>query len=110
MGEDLRSKVAALDIDNSCRRITPQIASEPPRKLKPSASAPVLNNRATAGGFYPQGHSPSAGSSSLGSRSLGCTDSEASTTATLGNQAAPRSKGHAGASSPLKAAAAAALA
>jgi len=126
--EDLRSKVAALEIDNSCRRITPQIANEPPRpKLKTSASAPTLQSRvpfdpgATRGGrvthgaFPPQGQtSPSAGSS-YGSH--GAADSDASTAATFGNQPlqkSPKAMGNAGYtagdSSSLKAAAAAALA
>eukprot|EP00439_Symbiodinium_sp_Y106_P081901 s470_g21.t1 len=40
--EELRCKVAALDIDNSCRRVTPQAAAEPPQQktLQQSASAP----------------------------------------------------------------------
>merc|ERR1719221_2520443 len=48
--EDLRSKVSALDIDNSCRRVTPQMASEP-RKLQNSSSMPNLKStvRGTAG-------------------------------------------------------------
>ncbi|CAJ1364679.1 unnamed protein product, partial [Effrenium voratum] len=37
--EELRCKAAALEIDNSCRRVTPQAAAEPP-KLTSSASAP----------------------------------------------------------------------
>merc|ERR1711972_787587 len=38
--DDLRCKIAALDIDNSCRRITPQVASDKTKKLQASASAP----------------------------------------------------------------------
>mmetsp|Transcript_11014 Transcript_11014/g.26484 ORF Transcript_11014/g.26484 Transcript_11014/m.26484 type:complete len:432 (-) Transcript_11014:119-1414(-) len=40
--EELRCKVGALDIDNSCRRVTPQVAAEPSKKLQQSASAPTL--------------------------------------------------------------------
>lgn len=44
--DDLRSKTAALEIDNSCRRVTPQMATsdpfEPKKPLAASSSAPTL--------------------------------------------------------------------
>mmetsp|Transcript_122183 Transcript_122183/g.317510 ORF Transcript_122183/g.317510 Transcript_122183/m.317510 type:complete len:477 (-) Transcript_122183:69-1499(-) len=103
--EDLRNKIAALDIDNSCRRCTPQMACEP-KKLQPSASSPSLNFRATNGlmsmtaankSFY----TPSMASSSH--MELADADSAAST-------ATPAPRTHAkagtfGGSSSLKAAA-----
>lgn len=42
--EDLRQKIAALNIDNSCRRCTPQVACEPKKQLRNSNSAPSLSN------------------------------------------------------------------
>lgn len=44
--EDLRNKTTALDIDNSCRKVTPQMASgdAAPKKLASSSSAPVLGS------------------------------------------------------------------
>merc|ERR1712070_595009 len=43
--EDLRNKTAALEIDNSCRKVTPQMASETaPKKLVSSSSAPSLGS------------------------------------------------------------------
>jgi len=52
--QDLRSKIAALDLDNSCRRVTPQVAAEQKpgtntrsltRLSNASASAPNLNRK-----------------------------------------------------------------
>jgi len=41
--EDVRSKTAALDIDNSCRKVTPAMAADPvAAKMAASASAPSL--------------------------------------------------------------------
>merc|ERR1712070_635478 len=44
--EDLRNKTIALDIDNSCRKVTPQMASGEAalKKLVSSSSAPVLGS------------------------------------------------------------------
>lgn len=46
--EELRCKAAALEVDNSCRRVTPQMASEPKKQavasLKTSSSMPTLTN------------------------------------------------------------------
>lgn len=44
--EDLRNKTTALEIDNSCRKVTPQMASgeATPKKLVNSSSAPLLGS------------------------------------------------------------------
>jgi len=47
--EDLRNKTVALDIDNSCRRVTAQMASsEPATKMGHSNSAPTLSPKRMA--------------------------------------------------------------
>jgi len=62
--EELRCKVAALDIDNSCRRVTPQAAAEPPQQktLQQSASAPNFRKGEAVEDQEPEGnagvHSP----------------------------------------------------
>jgi len=51
--QDLRAKIEALNIDNSCRRITPQVASVPSDQGRPSSGNKTkggkkLNNSASA--------------------------------------------------------------
>eukprot|EP00931_Biecheleriopsis_adriatica_P057086 TRINITY_DN33854_c0_g1_i1.p1 TRINITY_DN33854_c0_g1~~TRINITY_DN33854_c0_g1_i1.p1 ORF type:complete len:497 (+),score=139.82 TRINITY_DN33854_c0_g1_i1:31-1521(+) len=75
--EELRSKAGALDIDNSCRRVTPQMASEPKKQtqhgLASSTSMPAL-----------AGPSLSGASSSKSSTDLADAESSASTAAPVG--------------------------
>merc|ERR1719221_2129928 len=105
--EDLRSKVSALDIDNSCRRVTPQMASEP-RKLQNSSSMPNLKSTVRgAAGFGISGRvngqttpSQSCGSS-LGNPDMA--DNYAESSASTATQGLHRSGF--GASSTLKASA-----
>jgi len=48
--EDLRNKTIALELDNSCRKVTAQMASgeAPPNKLSTSSSAPALGSKKMA--------------------------------------------------------------
>jgi len=72
--EELRSKVAALEIDNSCRRVTPQVAAEPkkPAMLQASSSMPNFTQKQV-------GATPSASSKSMSSTELTDVESQAST-------------------------------
>jgi len=116
--EDLRCKTAALDIDNSCRKVTPQVASAPqggPKKMGTSASAPSLvspkNSTAgqgQTGQWKPTGGSglPGDASSLYGNPQQGDVDHGRGAINFGHNRTGP-SPTNAGGSNPLKAAAAA---
>jgi len=81
--EDLRDKIVSLDIDNSCRRQTPQMACEPAKRLQPSQSSPQLNFRSSNGLAVTAGRSFYAPSVSSSPTEIGdSADSTASTAAT----------------------------
>lgn len=108
--EDLRNKTTALDIDNSVRKVTAQVACEDApgsKKLQGSSSAPSMQNtsmRAT-------GPSPKAANSQgwhHGNPQQG--DMEMFQSRSRNAMPSPAASAHgAGASSPLKAAAAASV-
>merc|ERR1712217_916656 len=104
--DDLRCKIAALDIDNSCRRITPQVASDKTKKLQGSASAPNLKLCTTTGRMFslPGRSTPQPLALEAGGQD-GCDKGDTAPLTTPG----PHSQQQPGASSSLKAAAAVAL-
>jgi hypothetical protein len=109
--EDLRNKTTALEIDNSCRKVTAQMASgEAPKKLVNSSSAPLLgstNMAATTGKFNTTFLKASSGNPQQGDflPELPTTDHLRHTAIGFTNSSATPKGSVAGGSSSLKAAA-----
>merc|ERR1711865_12612 len=114
--KDLRNKSLALDIDNSCRKVTPEVAtaaSDPVtnKKLAASASAPALSSpgaskMSTSGTGWkpsPEWTSPSPGNPQQGEFEQRTANAQQSPKRPAPNRASPSPK--AGGSNPLKAAA-----
>jgi len=101
--QDLRNKSIALDIDNSCRKVTAQVASSGPKdatnkKLAPSQSAPALggaSKMSSTGNGFPPGQS--------GNPQQGDVEQRKSFANFKGHNGSSPSSPSAGGSNPLKA-------